>query len=848
MLAIYRAKEKKAAEAKAAKEKKAAEKAAKEAEEAKEAAAATEAAKGAPLPAGAIDVLVHKKKGVAPILQLAGLHRFAIDNTYTSVTGLEAARDADPPGGGAAAADAQALVPVRRTRYNTGYDLVLADDTQRIRCVLAASLNPSVYQGQVREGTAVRIDEWVFPRYNELVMGGGDPLVIVTKLSLVEEPTALHDSEALAQLAWAFSSHERARPLVGHRNYYLSLHDDTVPYGGKWDGGAQEDEDSDSDEDIAAWNWDGNGKMDVDDIEAAVEDAGDFLTIQSSLDLTNGFHHESRPLADGYDDQQAASARKRKRVRSQKTPPPPIYGVVVKKSGLTHYAAIDRAGKCPFQFHVIVQDQTRTNVMVTIWTTAAPDYYKRLSVGDPIAVCKYRFKKTLNADDPDTGYAVAEVAVNPAAVSLRGLAPAAAAVAPALDAGNCPFLIRKLSGEAAEQLSLDTLPSPFITLSSRHICQLQSASIFDFVGLVSYVGEPHLTVQDKFNERTSLRSFRWLKLRDQCSTAEIAVRLDDNVQQMALGNSTLTPGNVVLLTNLKVLASRASTGERSISCSSTAHTQVYRDGQMPNLPQARKVRKWASSPRARTVAAECESLLLPFFDFKTFRSRFPRTMTMAFAQVTEACVDLRATEQRWFLVQGKLSDIAPAVVRCLMDAPEPTAGAAAAAPAPAPAPAPAAVPARPARGRKRGRDRSGREEDVSRRVAAAELAAAPAAKASKKTKKQSASAAAKEASAAAAAAAVVAEDEAEVAAIEASGTYISTSKSFVDGSPCVALIYIYIYIYTYIHTYIHIYIYTYIHTYIYIPTFQQNRHHAQHTHTLVFFYMMIWHSGSRPRL
>ena len=467
----------------------------------------------------------------------------------------------------------------------------------------------------------------------------------------------------------------------------LSLRDDTVPYGGKWDGGgggAQlDDDDSDSDEDIAAWNWDGNGKMDVDDIEGVSEDAGDFLTIEGCLDLTNGFHHESRPMADGYDEQQAASARKRKRVRSQKTPPAPIYGVVVKKSGLTHYATIDRAGKCPFQFHVIVQDQTRTNVMVTIWTTAAPDYYKRLSVGDPIAVCKYRFKKTLNAEDAATGYAVAEVAVNPAATIVRSAAGGStgtAATTADLDAGSCPFLIRKLTGDAAEHLSIDTLPSPFITLSSRHICQLQSTSIFDFVGLVSYVGEPHVTVQDKFNERTSLRSFRWLKLRDQCSTGEIAVRLDDNVQQMALGSNTLKPGNVVLLTNLKVVASRTSVGsggERSISCSSTQYTQVYRDEQMPNLPQVRAQEIYQSpaciynatdakltagtestevgqlgnstmrfqffrlpshnvilqglialvcgvcllcdQPRARSVAAECESLLLPFFDFATFR-------------------------------------------------------------------------------------------------------------------------------------------------------------------------------------------------------------------------------------
>ncbi len=759
----------KAAKAKAAKEKAAKEKAAKAkadkaakakkaAEAAKEAVAAAEAARLPPVPSGGVDVLLRKKKGASPVLQLAELHRFALDTSYESVTGQAAAREA-AQSAPAPLADADGTaVPLRTTRYNTGYDLVLADSKQRIRCVLAPALNEDVSYGRIRGGTAVTVDEWVFPRYNELVMGGGDPLVIVTKLSLHPEPMALQSRNQLGQLDWAFDSHAKVQPLVGHRAYYLSLNDDTVPYGGAWSTRQEHyDDDSDSDDDVAAWKWDGNGKIDVEDLESA----GDYLTIERSLDLTNGFHHESRPLAQGYNDAQAAEARKRKRVRPLQGPQPPIYGVVVKKSGLTHYATIDKAGKCPFHFHVIVQDQTRTNVMVTIWTSAAPVYYRRLSVGDPVAVCKYRFKRTLNSDDPATGYAVAEIAVNPVYPKKLGASAAAADVS---DDG-CPFLIRKLSGEAAEHLQLDTLPSPFITLSSRHICQLQAGTVFDFVGLVTYVGDAHVTVNDRWSERTSLRSFRWLKLRDQCSTAEIAVRLDDNVQHLSGMQGTLEVGSIALLTNLKVSASRASSGERSISCASTAHSQVYRDSQMPILPQARKVKKWAASPRSQAVAAECDSLLLPFLDFRTFRGRFPRTSTLTFAQVTDACTQLRATEQRWFLVQGKLSNVSPAVVRWLVDSPEEledapnestvdTTAAASAAAGPT---------AQAARKRRRGQ------------VPASAPAAAS--KANRKTKKQSAAAAAKEAA--------VAEEEAIVAEIVASGKYLSTSRSFVNESLCV---------------------------------------------------------------
>ena len=340
-----------------------------------------------------------------------------------------------------------------------------------------------------------------------------------------------------------------------------------------------------------------------------------------------------------------------------------------------------------------------------------------------------------------------------------------AAVADTSESG-CPFLIRKLSGEAAERLQLDTLPSPFITLSSRHICQLQAGTVFDFVGLVTYVGDRHVTVSDRWSERTSLRSFRWLKLRDQCSTAEIAVRLDDNVQHLSGLQGTLKPGDIALLTNLKVSASRSSSGDRSISCASTTHSQVYRDSQMPNLPQARKVKKWAASPRSQAVAAECDSLLLPFFDFRTFRGRFPRTSTLTFAQVIDACTQLRATEQRWFLVQGKMSNLSPAVVRWRLDVAEEQGDDLNESTADTTAATGTAAAATAGGSRKRQRGQ--------------EAASAPAPKANRKTKKQSAAAAAKESAAAA-----IAEEEAIVADIVSSGKYISTSRSFVNESLCV---------------------------------------------------------------
>ena len=53
---------------------------------------------------------------------------------------------------------------------------------------------------------------------------------------------------------------------------------------------------------------------------------------------------------------------------------------------------------------------------------------------------------------------------------------------------------------------------------------------------------------------------------------------------------------------------------------------------------------WACGCR-RAVASECESLLLPFIDFATFRSRFPYTNTVTLSQVTETSATLHAGEQ-----------------------------------------------------------------------------------------------------------------------------------------------------------------------------------------------------------
>ena len=102
-------------------------------------------------------------------------------------------------------------------------------------------------------------------------------------------------------------------------------------------------------------------------------------------------------------------------------------------------------------------------MQVTFWSTTCRFFFPRLHVGDPIAVCTYTKKKTLNegAGGDGTSY---EVAINPRDKRQNG---------GGADAADCPYQVRKMDSEACELLGLSALNSPFRIVSSRLVCQLQ---------------------------------------------------------------------------------------------------------------------------------------------------------------------------------------------------------------------------------------------------------------------------------------------------------------------------------------------------------------------------------------
>ena len=306
----------------------------------------------------AVQILLKKQASrISPVVQVLSIHRYVLDTTFQDVTGEDTVGPAVAPTGNVgrrANPHAQELVS-----YGNGYDLVIIGMLQRLRCVLSPQLNALVHDGTIAPMVALQLDGWVYPRYNELVIGGGDPLVIITKVTpLFVKADCLLPLLTATNLPWAVPGHERRLPLTGHRAYYLAVFDDTSPYGGRWDDTHTDAEESDDEVDITAWNWDTNTRLDIDDVSESA------ASIDDALKLTNRYHPESRLLAMHRPAGQQLPAR-RVGTSAQEL----VFGVIIKKSSLLHYGKKNKHCKCPFNFHVIIQDRERTTAKVTFWTS-----------------------------------------------------------------------------------------------------------------------------------------------------------------------------------------------------------------------------------------------------------------------------------------------------------------------------------------------------------------------------------------------------------------------------------------------------------------------------------------------
>lgn len=188
------------------------------------------------------------------------------------------------------------------------------------------------------------------------------------------------------------------------------------------------------------------------------------------------------------------------------------------------------------------------------------------------------------------------------------------------------------------------------------------------MGITDYIGEVHC--KRSGYEGCRLHQWRWVKLRDRCSLHELPVKLFVNSQPQAF--HSLRQGDVVLITNLQLqvavdsVQAIAGGGRRSLWARSTVYSQIYNycrdDSKRPNLSQAQNLLRWSPSAR-RNAGQQSISLLQPFNSLSQFVTAFGDPPLSTFRQVLAAVEDLRATEERWFVVNARLVSASPAEIR-----------------------------------------------------------------------------------------------------------------------------------------------------------------------------------------
>lgn len=117
----------------------------------------------------ALSVLLKRSNSsVKPTVQIVGVHRFLLDETFQDVTGVgssmaAASSEVDSPPGSPGGTSKHARPTPKQYRY--GHDIVVAAGRERLRCVLSTSLNPLVEKGEIRAMSYVQVEDWMYPRF-----------------------------------------------------------------------------------------------------------------------------------------------------------------------------------------------------------------------------------------------------------------------------------------------------------------------------------------------------------------------------------------------------------------------------------------------------------------------------------------------------------------------------------------------------------------------------------------------------------------------------------------------------------------------------------------------------------
>jgi hypothetical protein len=482
------------------------------------------------------EILVNAQPNL--IVQVAELRRFSIDSRFESATGM------------------------LRDPLGDAFDVTLNDGVSVLKCLLSTQFNAPIRFGVLKCYDIVRIKH-VTVRYDELRIGG-DNVVIVDELEVLQHydgadnlPILFHTGAAELERRNSLAEHAALRmrdfnehadvPLVGSRDYYLTLLDSSTPLGKQW-----------RKYDIRAGN----------DVVIAID--------QAPLSRVLSF------IANG--------------PKSDIKLPPLIVGRIVQKSNLVIYSSPDKLDKHPMYFSFNIADASAT-VKVVCWTSTCFRYFYSVNIGDVVALSNFRVQQTrakrlvVGPDEPDP--LVSNVARNELGVGRSASQLSNAEVEIVINPSNPEGRIRTLS---PAQLKAIAMPPLVLNLSdSATLNHLPQFGEFDACGVVVFVGR--LEVERARLNDEGAYSYRWLQLRDQASPTPLCVRWACNGRADVLDSFKV--GDVVALTDLKLMSLEPGAVSGRHYAKATYFSQVMKGSRLAAVAavqhSVRDVQLWATS-------------------------------------------------------------------------------------------------------------------------------------------------------------------------------------------------------------------------------------------------------------
>lgn len=214
------------------------------------------------------------------------------------------------------------------------FDIMLSSKFRKMKCVLHPSLNALVYQGIIVSGSAITVKQYLLHNENGL-----DPVRILKEFSLLE-----YEGKTVNILNknhnFFNGNYKRNCGLLSRRGYYLPLWNNEDYYGNTW---------------------------------------------KISKKKMNSYKLES-----------FSKHIKLKDIEKHLSSTPAVYGTVVIKSRLTHFAKSESNSKYPYTFSIEIEDDNCT-CSVTFWNKACIDYFLSIEIGQVVILRNYKVKKRYGA-------------------------------------------------------------------------------------------------------------------------------------------------------------------------------------------------------------------------------------------------------------------------------------------------------------------------------------------------------------------------------------------------------------------------------------------------------------------